>query len=211
MVFFFGGGVPWDREATSRSAWTQKVQLYGDFPLALSDMKLPSQWTSRGLRGPIQHPTIPCKLRHLWPTINIASVLSACSLGFWEHSPLFGIKDCQTKVERMHIYYVLQPTSVQLWASHVPPFETISQFHPKPRSSVFRGNATKQIDGAISLHTLGNVPTRWVSIQASPKIDQGVLRHFYPPPLGHRLTKPCGATVFALVAHDSTECRTVRT
>ena len=30
-----GGGVPWDREVTSWSARTKKVQLYGDFPLAL--------------------------------------------------------------------------------------------------------------------------------------------------------------------------------
>ena len=39
---------------TSRSAWTHKVQLYGDLPLVLSVLKVTSQWNSRSSQS---HPT----------------------------------------------------------------------------------------------------------------------------------------------------------
>ena len=146
------------------SPWTQKVHLCGDFPLALSGLKLTSRWTSWGVLGPIQLLAIPCKqtttlVANHQCCINI--VLHVCSLRFWERFPLFGMKDCQTEVKRMHIYYVLQPTSVHQWAWHGPNFETISQFQLKRSTLVFPRNATKQIDGVISLHiesTMGNCP-----------------------------------------------------
>ena len=45
--------------------------------------------------------------------MSISSVSHSCPLGLGEASALFGIKDCQTKVEGMHIYNMLQPTLIQ--------------------------------------------------------------------------------------------------
>ena len=135
-MWCFGGGGPMGPGSDFVVRVDPESPTSGDFPLALLDLKFTSQWTSQGVPGPIGLPAIPCKQTIALVANHqyfIGIVLHACSLGFWEHLPLFSMKDCQIKVERMHIYYVLKPTSVQQWASHGPPFETISQFHLKLR------------------------------------------------------------------------------
>ena len=45
--------------------------------------------------------------------MSIRTMSHSCPLGLGEAPALFGIKDCQTKVEGMHIYNMLQPTLIQ--------------------------------------------------------------------------------------------------
>ena len=45
--------------------------------------------------------------------MSISNVSHSCPPGLGEASALFGIKDCQTKVEDMHNYNVLQLMLIQ--------------------------------------------------------------------------------------------------
>ena len=101
---------------TSRPKWTQKITSRFDFTVLLSHVKV----TSRGLSGdflgqlwsqPISHRSVQNEVQHV--LMSITNVSHSCPLGLGEASALFDIKNCQTKVEGMHIYNMLQLMSNQ--------------------------------------------------------------------------------------------------
>ena len=195
-VLVGGEGVPWDREVTSRCARTKKVQFYGDFPLLLLVLKVTSRWTSQGFLVPSNFlPFLTNKMQHLWPTINI--VLHASSLGFRAHSALFGIKDCQTKVERKHIHNVLQPTLVHQWAPHKPTFETNLQFHLTHCKGDWKAPDFAQPSTAIPLWYIEVFTRTQVSEKTAPAYTDPLLYGSYAATGGAKTNPHCsysGAT-----------------